>query len=146
MYLHIRDLWGPTNLVVSMVTELDDTLPCFTDVQWDSVWATHGCPSRLSHGRRHLGEVGLGPNSLIVTVTPSNMGEGCSLSPNVEVGTILLVCWDYWMMLTTLWSWHIVNSIITRATFAWLALVANLFLPINSTWLITCLKVISNSC
>jgi hypothetical protein len=25
MYWRIRDLWGPTNLVASMVTELDDT-------------------------------------------------------------------------------------------------------------------------
>jgi hypothetical protein len=37
MYWCIRDLWGPANLVASTVTELDDTLPRFTDVQWDSV-------------------------------------------------------------------------------------------------------------
>jgi hypothetical protein len=48
MYWRIRDLWGPTNLVASTVIELDDTLPRFTDVQWDSVQATHRCPSRLS--------------------------------------------------------------------------------------------------
>jgi hypothetical protein len=30
-----------------------DTLPHFTDVQWDSVWATYECPSRVSHGRKH---------------------------------------------------------------------------------------------
>jgi hypothetical protein len=46
VYWHIRDLWGPTNLIASMITELDDTLPCFMDVHWDSVWVTHGCPSR----------------------------------------------------------------------------------------------------
>jgi hypothetical protein len=53
MYWRIRDLWGPTNLVASTITELDDTLPRFTDVQWDSVRVTHRCPSRLSRGRRH---------------------------------------------------------------------------------------------
>jgi hypothetical protein len=37
-----------------------------------------------------------------ISTTPSNMGEGCSLSPNVEVGTTLLGCSDYRMMLTTL--------------------------------------------
>jgi hypothetical protein len=30
------------NLVASCVDELDDTLPRFTGVQWDSVWVTHG--------------------------------------------------------------------------------------------------------
>jgi hypothetical protein len=53
MYWRIQDLWGPTNLVASTVVELDDTLPLFTDVQWDSVRATHGCPLRLSRGRRY---------------------------------------------------------------------------------------------
>jgi hypothetical protein len=42
MYWCIRDLWGPANLVALTVAELDDTPPYFTDVQWDSVWATHG--------------------------------------------------------------------------------------------------------
>jgi hypothetical protein len=37
MYLHIRDIWSPTNLVGSMVAELDDTPPNITGVQWDSV-------------------------------------------------------------------------------------------------------------
>jgi hypothetical protein len=32
MYWHIWDLWGPANLVASMVAELDDTLPYLTDV------------------------------------------------------------------------------------------------------------------
>jgi hypothetical protein len=36
-----------------MIAKLDDTLPCFTDVQWNSVWATHGCPSRL-HYKKHV--------------------------------------------------------------------------------------------
>jgi choline-glycine betaine transporter len=39
-------LWGLTNLVALTVTELDDTLSYLTDVYWDSVWVTHGCPSR----------------------------------------------------------------------------------------------------
>jgi hypothetical protein len=46
MYWRIRDLWGPINIVASCVTESDDTLPYLMGVQWDSAWATHGCPSR----------------------------------------------------------------------------------------------------
>jgi hypothetical protein len=30
-----------------MVAELDDNLPRFTDVQWDSVRATHGLPIKV---------------------------------------------------------------------------------------------------
>jgi hypothetical protein len=41
MYWCIQDLWSPANLVASTVVEFDDTLPCLTDVRWDSVWATH---------------------------------------------------------------------------------------------------------
>jgi hypothetical protein len=40
-------LWGPANLVVLTVVKLDDTLPRFTDVQWDSVRATHGLPVKV---------------------------------------------------------------------------------------------------
>jgi hypothetical protein len=31
MYWYIQDIWSPTNLVALTVTELDDTLPRFTD-------------------------------------------------------------------------------------------------------------------
>jgi hypothetical protein len=31
MYWYIQDVWSPTNLVALTVTELDDTLPHFTD-------------------------------------------------------------------------------------------------------------------
>jgi hypothetical protein len=55
MYWCIRDLWGPTNLVPSTVGELDDTLPHFTDVQWDSVWATHGLPIEVFMWKMALG-------------------------------------------------------------------------------------------
>jgi hypothetical protein len=37
MYWHILDLWGPTNIVASMVTELDDTPLClmvYTGIVW----------------------------------------------------------------------------------------------------------------
>jgi hypothetical protein len=43
MYWRIQDLSGPANLVASMVAKLDDTLPRFTNVQWDRMQATHGC-------------------------------------------------------------------------------------------------------
>jgi hypothetical protein len=39
-------LWDPTNLVACTVAMLDDTLHCLTDIHCNSVWATHGCPSR----------------------------------------------------------------------------------------------------
>jgi hypothetical protein len=46
MYWRMRDLWGLINLVARMVVESDDTLPYLQDVNRDSVWATHRCPSR----------------------------------------------------------------------------------------------------
>jgi hypothetical protein len=46
MYWCIQDLWGPANLVASMVIELDDTSPLLQDVHQNSVWATHKGPSR----------------------------------------------------------------------------------------------------
>jgi hypothetical protein len=55
MYQHIRDLWSPTNLVDSMVAELNDTLPYLLDVHWDSVWATHGWPLRYHVEDIHYG-------------------------------------------------------------------------------------------
>jgi hypothetical protein len=41
-----------------MVAELVDTLPYMRDIHWDSVWATHGCPSRYHVEDMHYGEVG----------------------------------------------------------------------------------------
>jgi hypothetical protein len=61
MYWHMRDLCGPVNLVALMITELDDTSPFLQDVNRDSVWATHGCPSRYHMEAVHYGEVGPGP-------------------------------------------------------------------------------------
>jgi hypothetical protein len=46
MYWRIRDLWGPTNIVASCVTEMKAILAYLTGVHRDSAWATHGCPSR----------------------------------------------------------------------------------------------------
>jgi hypothetical protein len=68
IYLRIHDLWGPTNLVALTANELDDTLPHLTNLHWDSVWATHGCPSRLSCGRHSIGRGRTWPDSLIVIV------------------------------------------------------------------------------
>jgi hypothetical protein len=48
-------LMGPTNLVALTVIELDDTLPRFMDVQWDSVWATHGLPIEVLTWNTALG-------------------------------------------------------------------------------------------
>jgi hypothetical protein len=43
------------NLVASCVDELDDTLPRFTDVQWDSVRATHGVSAESYAWKTTLG-------------------------------------------------------------------------------------------
>jgi hypothetical protein len=123
----------PANLVSSTVTELDNTLPRFTDVQWDSARVTHGLPIEVLTWKTALGRGRTQPDSLIViakgatrvasmahvchvirlfsfarwlfiqiSTTPSDMGEACSLRPNVEMVTTLLVCGDHWMMLTIL--------------------------------------------
>jgi hypothetical protein len=55
MYRCIRDIWSPTNLVAPMVSELDDTLPRFTDDKSDSVWATHGLPIKVFMWKMALG-------------------------------------------------------------------------------------------
>jgi hypothetical protein len=54
-YWRIWDLWAPANLVPSTVAELDDTLPHFTDVQWDSVRATHRLPIKVFAWKMVLG-------------------------------------------------------------------------------------------
>jgi hypothetical protein len=66
MCLHIRELWGLTNLVASMVAELDDTLPRFMDVQWDSVQATQELPIEVFAWKMAIGKVGPGLDPLIV--------------------------------------------------------------------------------
>jgi hypothetical protein len=57
VYWHIRDLWGPTNLVASTVTELDDTPLYFTDDIRIVFGPPTDYPVRFSRGRRHLGTV-----------------------------------------------------------------------------------------
>jgi hypothetical protein len=37
-----------------------------------------------------------------ISATPSDMGEACSLHPNVEVWTTLWLIWGLWVILTTL--------------------------------------------
>jgi hypothetical protein len=118
---------GPTNLVASMVVELDDNLPHFMDDRRDSVWATHRLPFEVLTWKTALGRGRAGHDSLIViakgghscylhglrvsycqvislarwpliwvSVTPSDMGEACSLSPNVAMGSTLW--WIWWFM------------------------------------------------
>jgi hypothetical protein len=55
MYWCIRDFWGPTNLVASTVAEMDNTPPYFKDVQWDSVYATHGVSAEAYAWKTTLG-------------------------------------------------------------------------------------------
>jgi hypothetical protein len=67
MYWHIRDLWGPINLVALCVTELDDTLPRFMGVQWVSVQATHGVSGEAYTWKMALGHGRTWPDSLIMS-------------------------------------------------------------------------------
>jgi hypothetical protein len=53
------------NLVASCVDELDDTLPRFTGVQWDSVRATHGVSAEAYVLKAALGRGRTQPDSLI---------------------------------------------------------------------------------
>jgi hypothetical protein len=66
MYWRIWDLWGPAILVASIVTELDDNLPRFTDVQWDTVGATYGLPVEVFVWKIALGRGRTCLDSLIV--------------------------------------------------------------------------------
>jgi hypothetical protein len=50
--MHMR-FWGPANLVASTVTELNDTLPCFTDVQGIVFEPPIDYPLRFLRGRQH---------------------------------------------------------------------------------------------
>jgi hypothetical protein len=75
MHWRIRDIWSPTNLVASCVTKLDDTLPRFTDVQWDSAQATHGV-SAMGRFLTSLRESPRHPQKWVMT---------CLLSPNVVI-------------------------------------------------------------
>jgi hypothetical protein len=59
-----------------MVTELDDTLPHFTDVQWYSVRATHGLPVKVFAWKTALERGRTRPDSLIVITKD---GHSCFL-------------------------------------------------------------------
>jgi hypothetical protein len=65
MYWLIRDIWSPANLVASCVTKLDNALPRFMDVQWDSFWATHRVSTDAFAWNITLGQGRTGPSSLI---------------------------------------------------------------------------------
>jgi hypothetical protein len=64
MYWRIQDLWGPANIVALCVTELDDTLPHFMGVQWDSVQSTHGVSAETYTWKTALGRGRTRPDSL----------------------------------------------------------------------------------
>jgi hypothetical protein len=53
------------NLVVLCVDELDDTLPRFTGVQWDSVQATHGVSAEAYAWNTVLGQGRTRPDFLV---------------------------------------------------------------------------------
>jgi hypothetical protein len=55
IYWRIWDIWSPANLVASCITELDDILPRFMGVQWDSVWATYGVSAEAYAWKTTLG-------------------------------------------------------------------------------------------
>jgi hypothetical protein len=57
---------GSHKLSSLTVIELDDTLPRFTGVHWDSVQATHGLPVEVFMWKMVLGRGRTQPDSLIV--------------------------------------------------------------------------------
>jgi hypothetical protein len=65
---HMGHMESP-NLVASCVDELDDTLPCFTGVQWDSVQATHGVSAEAYAWKTALGRGRTQPNFLTSSCT-----------------------------------------------------------------------------
>jgi hypothetical protein len=81
MYWQIHDLWGPTNLVTSYVTELDDTLPRFTGVQWGSIRATHSLSSEAYAWKMALERGRTWPDSVTTSYTVATRGallaRGC---------------------------------------------------------------------
>jgi hypothetical protein len=66
MYWHIRVIRSPANLVVSMVAELDDTLPRFMNDRRDTVRATHGLPIEVFTWKTTLGRGRARSNYVIV--------------------------------------------------------------------------------
>jgi hypothetical protein len=76
---------GPINLVAFTVTELDDNLPRFMEVQWDTVRATHGLPVKIFAWKMALGWGRTWPNSLIVIMKG---GHSCSIVLFI-LGTVL---------------------------------------------------------
>jgi hypothetical protein len=71
---HTGVFWGPANLVASCVTELDDTLPRFMGVQWDSVWVTHGVSTKAYAWQMALGRGRIRPDCLITSWTVATRG------------------------------------------------------------------------
>jgi hypothetical protein len=55
------------NRVASCFEELDDTLPHFTDVKWDSVWATHGMYAEAYTWKTALGRGKTRPSFLVTS-------------------------------------------------------------------------------
>jgi hypothetical protein len=55
MYWHIRDIRNPQTFVALCVNGLDNILPRFTGVQWDSVRATHGVSAEAYTWKMTLG-------------------------------------------------------------------------------------------
>jgi hypothetical protein len=113
--MHTRFM-GPRKLSNLTVVELDNNLPHFMGVHWDSVQVTHRLPIEVFTWKTALGWGRIRPDSLIVnangghswylcgsrvsccqvifltmwlliriSMTPSGMGDACSLCTNVEV-------------------------------------------------------------
>jgi hypothetical protein len=95
IYWRIRDLWGLANLVVSCVTELDNTLPRFTGVQLGSVWATHGMSAEAYVWKTTLGWGRTWHDSLTVSWTVATRGallaHGCRVVRFIPLRGWLLI-------------------------------------------------------
>jgi hypothetical protein len=94
MYWRIRDLWDPTNLVASTVTELDDILPHFMNVHWDSVRATHGLPVEVFVWKTALGRGRTRPDALIVIAKGGH--SWCLCGSRVSCCQVISLARLYW--------------------------------------------------
>jgi hypothetical protein len=71
--MHTRHMES-ANWVALCIDELDNTLPCFMGVQWDSVWTTHGVSTKAYAWKMALGQGRTRSNFLITSSIVATRG------------------------------------------------------------------------
>jgi hypothetical protein len=82
------------NWVALCVDELDDTLPCFTGVQWDSVRATHSVSAEAYAWKTTLGRGRIQPSLLVTSWMVAT--RGVSGTACVVLSGLYPCMVDYW--------------------------------------------------